>query len=288
MEVSNNQPNLAALPLGGFMPTNQDIIEVRNIDGLGPVKSNISSTPFATGRGALHQGSAVESRNIVLTLGLNPDWKDQTISSLRRMLYRYFMTEAWVKLRFISDDMPSASIRGQVESFEPNIFSQDPEMQVSIICNKPDFIEDNSTVISGTSLPIAGVNFDSMVYETMVGAKQIAYPGTAPAGFVLRITEGYSGPLAFFNATPDGVQYMWLDAVGIAGGHRFELSTVRSERYVYDIDIGAGTAYNQLAKMSKAADDWPEWAPGANRFAVYSTGGGLDWTLAFLARYGGL
>jgi hypothetical protein len=77
----------------------------------------------------------------VLTLGLNPNWVDQTVASLRRVLYRYLMPEAWTKLRFFSDDMPTVDIEGYVESFDPNMFTQDPEIQVSIICPKPDFIE---------------------------------------------------------------------------------------------------------------------------------------------------
>src|SRR4051794_37798090 len=112
------QPDAPFLPLGGFMPNN-DPVHVFNVEGLGPVKAEISSTPFATGRGELYQGSSTGKRNLAFTLGLNPNWDDQTMSSLRQLLYRYFMPEEWVKIRFFSDHLPTCDIEGYVEGFEP-------------------------------------------------------------------------------------------------------------------------------------------------------------------------
>src|SRR3954454_24463935 len=120
MAVLSPQPSVPELPLGRFMPNNE-VIQIRNIEGLGPVKSDISKTPYATGRGDLFQGSSTGTRNIVLTLGLNPNWATQTMTSLRQLLYRYFMPENWVSLRFVSDELPLVGIRGIVEGFEPNL-----------------------------------------------------------------------------------------------------------------------------------------------------------------------
>jgi hypothetical protein len=289
MEASNTQPDIPELPLGGFVPGSSAAIQVRSIEGLGPVKGAVSSTPYATGRGALFQGIAIETRNIVLTLGLNPDWEDQSMTSLRRLLYRYFMTGLWVRLRFLCDDMDPVYINGISESFEPNIFAQDPEIQVSIICNKPDFIDEATTLIESETLDIASVDFNGITYESMTDPNitDLDYIGTAPAGFEVIIEEPYTGTLAFVNATPDGVQYLEMEAVVIDGIQRFHLNTVRSTRYVRNVNIITGAAVNILAKMTKESD-WPEFSPGANRFAVYSTGGGLAWTLGYLVRYGGL
>lgn len=286
MEAISNQPDIPELPLGGFVPGSAAAIQVRGMDGLGPVKAEISSTPFATGRGSLFQGDSITTRNIVLNLGLNPDWATQTVSSLRKLLYRYFTTGFWVKLRFISDDLPDIYINGVVESFEPSIFAQDPEMQVSIICPKPDFIDEDTTIITGETLDIADVDFDEMVFEDMT-ADDVVYLGTAPAGFELRITDDYTGDLAFFNAHPDGTQYMLLTDVVVNSTQRFELSTTRSQRYVYNVNPTTDDAINILAKMLKESE-WPEFQPGANRFAVYSDTPGLAWTLGYLTRFGGL
>src|SRR4051812_7049320 len=172
------------------MPGN-DPVQVFNVEGLGPVKAEISSTPFATGRGELYQGGSTGKRNIVLTLGLNPDWEEQTMSTLRQLLYRYFMPEEWCKLRFFSDYLPTVDIEGYVESFEPNIFSKDPEIQVSIICPKPDFIEANATVLSG----LVDNGTAEIVYT---------YVGTVETGLELRIdatpaNTSYNGDLTITN-----------------------------------------------------------------------------------------
>ncbi len=114
-------------------------IQIRDIKGLEPIKAEIISVPSNLD-GELFQNARLGKRNIVFQFGLNPNWVDQTMSSLRRLLYGYFPPKAIRKLRFYSDDMNSVDISGYVESIEPNMFSQDPEIQVSVICLKPNFI----------------------------------------------------------------------------------------------------------------------------------------------------
>lgn len=287
MDVLNTQPDIPELPIGGFVPNNS-AVQIRKIDGLGPVKAEIASTPFATGRGDLFQGNSIAKRNILLTLGLSPDWADQTIASLRQLLYGYFMTGFWVELHFHSDELPTSFIRGIVESFEPNIFSQDPEMQISLICPKPDFIDLETSFITGSAIDISGVDFEELTYETLTGGgvESVNYIGTAPSGFELRIDGTYTGPLVFVNATPDAVQVLSMEEVVIDSSQRFELNTVRSFRYVYNVDTTTDEAVNILAKMDKLSD-WPEFSPGANRFAVYADSA-LTWDLGYFNRFGGL
>lgn len=127
----------------------QGPIQIRDISGLEPVKAEIISIP-SNQDGELFQHARVGKRNIVLKLGLNPNWVDQTMSSLRRILYNHFPPKASRTLRFYSDDMPVVEIGGYVESLEPNMFSQDPEIQVSIICLKPNFGDPiNGTLYAG-------------------------------------------------------------------------------------------------------------------------------------------
>jgi hypothetical protein len=100
-------------------------------------------------------------------------------------------------MRFYSDELPVIGIRGVVESFEPNLFSEDPEMQISILCPKPDLIDMATTLLTGTvdGAPIP-----------------ITYTGTAPTGFQLRIQSSgsYSGDLTLINDTPDESQRIEL------------------------------------------------------------------------------
>src|SRR3954467_2528298 len=207
------------------MPNN-DPVQIRNIEGLGPVKADISATPFATGRGELYQGSSTGKRNIILTLGLNPNWMTQTIASLRQLLYRYFMVESWATLRFFTDDHPVTHITGIVESFEPNMFAQDPEMQISILCPKPDFVDVDTTLVRGLVDAGTEVAFD--------------YNGTSPTGFALRIltapgTTSFLGDISVLNVAAGEFKEFHLVAAAVNDSMYIELNTVRSTRHVYNV-----------------------------------------------------
>ena len=278
IEISSIYSNAPDLPLSSLFVPNDDPVQIRNVEGLGPVKADISATPFATGRGELYQGSSTGKRNIVLTLGLNPNWVNQTMASLRQLLYRYFMVESWATLRFFTDDHPVTHITGVVESFEPNIFSQDPEMQISILCPKPDFIDVDTTLVRG--LVDSGTEVS------------INYDGTSPTGFELRIltTPGVSvvkGDFTVLNVAAGDFKEFHLISADVTDSMFIELNTVRSTRHVYNVLLPNKEEVNILAKMGKTGD-WPELLPGGNLFSVGSSVAGLRWILAYFNRYGGL
>lgn len=278
VEVFSSSPGAPELPLGGFMP-NDDPVQIKEIQGLGPVKADITSTPFATGRGELYQGSSTGKRNIVLTLVLNPDWIDQSMASLRQMLYRYLMTGMWTKLRFYSQEIPPVDIEGYVESFEPNMFTQDPEIQVSILCHKPDFVEAYATVIEG-------VVDDGSVEQ------EFEYSGTVNTGFELRIDRNvenpsYTGSLLVTVISDLKPQLFEVDPVTIDTAKYFKLSTVRTLKRVQNVAYADGELTNLLAAMTPESV-WPEITPGTNVISVAAAETGQDWTFAYFNRYGGL
>ena len=87
VEIASSLSGIPTLSLGTVMP-NSDPVQIRSIDGLGPVKAETASTPFATGRGEMYQGINTGKRNIVLNLGLNPNWIDQTMGVLSHITGR--------------------------------------------------------------------------------------------------------------------------------------------------------------------------------------------------------
>ena len=161
------------LPLSDGGRPETDLIQIRNIDGLDPVKASVNTSPFGSVDGASFTGASVLSRNIVLTLHPNPDWKDWTYEALRRLLYSYFMPKRLTRLVFYSDDMIPVEISGVVEDVSVNIFSKDPELQVSIICPDPYFTSLDPTVITGLT------NDDAITVE---------YGGTIEAGMHVKVT----------------------------------------------------------------------------------------------------
>lgn len=279
IEIASSNSNAPSLPLSSDFVPNDDPVQIRNIEGLGPVKAEVAATPFATGRGELFQGSSTGKRNIVMTLGLNPDWVDQTISSLRQLLYKYFMVESWTTLRFFTHELPVVTIRGVVESFEPNLFAEDPEYQISILCPKPDFFDVDASLIRGT--------VDS---STEVA---IEYEGTAPTGFELRIESAparssYSGNMDITNqAGGVPLQLFRLNSILINTALYLQMNTVRSTRHVHSVTVPGGNHVNILAKMNTISS-WPELLPGENIFTVKAALPGQKWTLAYFSRFGGL
>lgn len=279
VEVFSAQPGAPELSLGGFY-ANLDPVQLRDIQGLGPVKADIQTEPFATGDGELYKGSTVGKRNIVMAMGLNPDWATQTVASLRQLLYRYFLPKAWCKLRFTSDHMPVVDIEGYVESFDENMFSQDPEMQVSIICPKPDFIEADATIYYG-------------VVDDGTAELEFEYTGTVETGFELRIDHSvenatYTGPIEVrAKQEPSDWETFKVNGVTVNGTKYFKLSSVKKAKRVQSISHADGAQTNLLASMTDESV-WPVFKPGTNVFSVKADETGQAWTMAYFNRYGGL
>lgn len=280
LEVYNPVVDAPQLPLGGFGP-NDDPIQVRNIEGLGPVKASIRTTPFATGRGELYQGGNTGTRNIVLTLGLNPDFVEYpSMAMLRQILYRYLLPEQKTKLRFYSDEIPTVEIEGYVESFEPNMFSEDPEVVISIICPDPDFVSE-ATIITGT------------VIEFLEGS-EFEYVGTIPTGFELKVEASEAKPsfngLLMLNLQHPGLseENFFVEPVLIDATQYFSLSTAKPKR-VRTIPTAGGDIVNLMSNVADSSV-WPKILPGQNAISVTALAEnvGQNWTLAFFSRFGGL
>lgn len=145
VQVIGSSTGALSLPLGGSSPGNEPI-QLRDIQGLGPVNAEITTVPSNKNED-LFQNARIGKRNILMKFGLNPDWIDQSMAVLRFRLYDHFFPTAYRTLRFLSDDppsgefnLPTVQINGYAESITDNIFSSDPEVTVSIICPAPNFI----------------------------------------------------------------------------------------------------------------------------------------------------
>lgn len=114
---------------------------VKNIDGLGPVNATISTTTYVTKDGGSFQNARTEMRNLVMQIGLNPSYVDSAdpYGDLRRDMYPILNPKNKVTVVIFSDKMETLFIEGWVETFDPTIFSKDPDFTVSILCPDPYF-----------------------------------------------------------------------------------------------------------------------------------------------------
>lgn len=110
-------------------------LAITKIEGIGPGKADVNTTELATNDGSLFNSSRVTERNIVIDITLFP--KD-TIEESRHRTYKYFPLKQMLTL-VIETDTRRCAIDGYVESNEPDIFSQQESLQISIICPNPFF-----------------------------------------------------------------------------------------------------------------------------------------------------
>jgi hypothetical protein len=246
---------------------------VEDIDGLDPVKATLVSTSFAQQDGSQYQSSRRESRNILLKLGLEPDWSIGTVSDLRKFLYRILMPKTAVDMSFTMDDGLEVDISGRVESFDSTKFTQEPSVDVSIMCFDPDFVDPETVIQSGTSTD----GFDNTT---------LVYPGTVDTGFIFRLLADRSmSEFSIYHQAADGSIDSLVFQAPIDNGDVISISTVSGSKYATRTRGGVDTSI--LYGVSPLSS-WIELTPGTNGIRIYAEGDPVPYTIQYSNRYGGL
>lgn len=267
-----------ALLLDEMGQAETDLIQIRNIEGLNPVKASISGAPLAVVDGSSFTGANVLSRNIVLTIGLNPDWQIWSYEALRRLLYSYFSPKRLTRLRFSSDDIPEVQIDGYVEDVLINQFSSDPEFLVSILCPDPHFVAVEPEIVQGQAIHEMGD------FET------INYNGNVPAGIFVEVVHVGGSEPSFIGVQigSPAISHFEVEA-SVSATKYFQMSTVPMHKYVQNVDTSLSTIINLLDKIHiREGSAWPLLQPGENHFHVITDVGNQDFTLKYYERFGGL
>lgn len=253
-----------------------DLIQIRNIDGLDPVKASVNTSPFGSVDGSSYVGSSVLTRNIVLTLHPNPDWNNWTFEALRRIIYAYFMPKMLTRLVFTSTDMPPVEIYGYVEDNSSVLFSKDGEIQVSIICPDPYFTAVNPTLVAGQASD--GSN-----------PTQIVYNGSIEAGINVEVTRfSDPGPTVIGVQVGDPSLSFFKASATVNASMYFLVNSISGQKYVRNVQMGTGVITNLLSHLYRGSN-WPTLKPGENDFSVITdTPGKQEWLLTYFERFGGL
>lgn len=253
-----------------------DLIQIRNIDGLDPVKATVNTSPFGSVDGAAYIGSTVPTRNIVLTLHPNPDWKSWSFEKLRRLLYVYFMPKSLTRLVFHSDDMAPVEIFGYVEDFNLAQFSSDIEIQISIICPDPYFTALNPTLVPGVSS-----NGTSPI--------DVMYTGDIETGFNVEVLRLNAPDPSFIGVQvgDPSISYFNVSASVNASAY-FVMNSIPGQRYVQNVTMGSGIITNLLSRMQEGST-WPTLKPGKNKVSVITDAPpNQAFQIVYFERYGGL
>lgn len=276
--VKNYLGESVKIVLSKMDPEHGMIIE--KIDGLGPAKANINVTDLATNDGSLFNSARLDKRNITMRLLLTaaPD-----IESSRQRVYKYFPIKKKVEF-LIELDNRIAKTTGYVESVEPDIFSPEENISISLICDDPYFYSvgeggTNVTTFYGVeplfefefendSLEEDMIEFGSIENET---EKTIYYEGDAEIGVIITIhAVGEVRGIIIYNTGTrermeiDTDKIEQITGTGIIAGDTIIINTIRGSKSIYLLRDGYYT--NILNALSRDSD-WFQITKGDNIFA---------------------
>lgn len=246
---------------------------LQGIDGLDPVPANIVSSSFARLDGDQFQSARREKRNLIIKIGLEPDYTDLSAQQLRTNLYQWFMPKMKVLNRFYAEGMPPLEINGIVESFDCPLFVKEPVATISIINHDPDFVDPEVMTFGGFSNN-AGAYTD------------VAYSGSVDAG--IKIQFHVDRTLTAFDVwwRSDSDASAIMPIVGsFIDGDEITLSTEPGNKY---LTLNRGGVESSILYALSPFSDWIKFIPGNNRLRVHTTGIGIDYDVEFNNRYGGL
>lgn len=256
---------------------------VTNIEGIGPPQADINITNMATIDGGLFNSARAQTRNIVLYLRLLPK---PTVEATRQQGYKFFPVKHEVKLTFHTDNRNCVAT-GYVESNEPDIFSKEESVQISVVCDDPWFYKesDNITVFYGIErwFEFSFCN-DSLTEKELVfgeikmqNEKTIVYDGDEEIGVTMTIhATGEAKNITVYNIDKretmriDSDKLEELTGSGIVQADDIIICTEKGKKSIRLLREGVYT--NILNCINKDAD-WFQLSKGNNTFAVVAEEG---------------
>lgn len=269
VDVTTARGDLLSLPLGD----DSSGFRVVDIEGLGPVKATLVSSSFAGLDGEQYQSARRESRNFKLKIELDPDPTTDTVRSLRTRLYNFFMPKTEVFFKLFLEDGLIVDIAGRVESCDPDIFAQEPTMDISTVCFDPDFVQPDLVQLLG-------------MYTSDSTARSFTYNGTVDTGvkFVLLVNRTVS-EFTIIHTTPSGETRTLDFSAPLIAGDWLLIDTIPGEKEVYYLRAGVR---NDVLYGISPQSNWISLEHGTNTLKVEAEGVGIPLTFEYYNRYGGL
>lgn len=277
VEVTTPQGAELELPLGDPL----DGYLVKEIEGLDPVKATLVSSSVANMDGEQYHSSRRESRNIVFTIGLEPGSNTGTGRQLRTNLYKIFMPQTSVTMRFYVSDLGFVDIEGRVETFVCPMFEQEMEATISLICYDSNFVKPDPITFEGDTT--------SGTVETLVN-----YAGEIETGFAFSITadQDLDQGLTIFHRGPDNT-FSSLDFTEpLSAGDVLNISTVSGAKGATLTSDITGT--DSILYGITPESNWINLFPGSNYIRVYveevevGVSVVIPFTITYTVQYGGL
>lgn len=267
--------NTAGALLGLTLDDVTDGYILKDVLGLDPAKSTLVSSSFANLPGAQFQSAKTEPRNIIIKIGLEPDYVTTTVRQLRTNLYKYFMPGREVRLRFYDSDGLVVEVTGRVETCQAPLFSKEPQMDISVMCFEPDLVELTPIEVEGDTVS------DST--EMLVG-----YEGSMDAGFIFTLhLDRTLSAFTLYLRPPDNIVRSLEVTFSMLSGDVVTISTVVGDKYAELTRSGVTTSI-LYGVDSQANWDGMQLQEGDNYIRAYATGAAIPYDLTFTQRHGGM
>lgn len=275
LEITNRQGTLLTLPLDD--DTNGIIVE--SIEGLNPVQATLVSSSFAQIDGAQYHSSRREARNIKIRLALDPDYITTSVRDLRQKLYDFFMPKTKVTLRFHLVegegvlDFLDVHIEGRIETFESPMFTNEPSVDISIMCFDPDFHDPTPVVFNGS---------------TTAGSEEVIlnYSGTVETGILFTLSPARAvSAFTIYHRPPDGKLRTLDFSAPLVASDILQISTIVGAKHV---TLKRANVESSLLYAMSPQSHWLEIQPGENNLRVYAEGLAIPYSITYSNKYGGL
>lgn len=274
---------------------------ITSIDGLGPVATAVNLTERANMHGGIYKSSRSDSRNLSFDITIvektqNFSRVTPTVELLRQALYTYFPLNEQISIE-IETDTKRVRTYGYVERHEPEVFSRNVSVSISMICpeaffrNSEDLIVSFSRIAPGFSFPFQNNHLTSKLIEfgeiSNSGVELISYLGDTRTGFLTHIhAKGTATNISMFDGdTLSGIVIDTDKLATITGGPLVNgddifISSERGHKYA-KLVRGPNT-YNIQPSLGKNPN-WLELKPGFNNIAYLAESGVEQLTFKIVA-----
>ena len=256
------------------IPEGTNGLLVTEITGLEPVPVSLTSAAYGQLDGVQHQSSRRDSREITFNVVLQKAYATASIESRRQWLYRWFVPNQELVLQFDDSMIGSVQISGRVETIEAPMFSEHPFVNVSIVCDKPDFVS------------IVKSEQTAFFNETLT----LEYEGTVPTGIDFEVLSWTSASTntQLSNRPGIGLAQAMIFPGSIDASRYLQISTTPREKQIR-LRRSNGIIDPGLSRLSTDSK-WITLFPGINSFtATTKTAASTkSYRLSYFTRYGGL
>ena len=261
-------PTVVDFPIVGAEASGPFVL--KSVEGLGPpdITVHLARTTLQK---ASYQGTTPTLKQLIILIGLQPDWNTgQTPEELRTILYG-LLTPRYnqlLKIQVMHGGAVLGYVEGQVSKLEAAIFVKDPAVQITIDCDDSYWLRD-AVVQEPAQSTVGGVRNFTVENE-----------GTAPAGFrmgvVLRDHVGTT--LTLSDTNPLGQKFQ-VDGIDWQSGDKFVIDTRSGSRGVWR-GPGGGALVSVLNNMNASVSEWIQLYGGNNELQL-NTATAFDWDPAY-------